>query len=206
MMANPVFWTRIAEKYAANPVRDPAAYEATLERVRSYLGADDCVLELGAGTGTTATKLAHAVAHYTVTDFSEGMIRIAKERTAAFDNVTVRQAEATDKDLWENGYEAVMAFSLLHLVDDLDATLRSVHRMVKPGGYFITKTVCLTGKWGLLKPVLPVMSLLGKAPKKVSFLKPAELEGRIEAAGFRIVETGNYPNSPIARFVVAQKL
>lgn len=206
MMANPVFWTRIAEKYAASPVRDPDAYEATLERVRSYLGKDDCVLELGAGTGTTSTKLADAVAHYTVTDFSEGMLSIAKERTAGFDNITVRQAETTDKDLWENGYEAVMAFSLLHLVDDLDATLHSVHRMVKPGGYFISKTVCLTGKWTLLKAVLPVMRLFNKAPAKVSFLKPAYLESRIEAAGFRIIETGNYPNSPIARFVVAQKL
>ncbi|MEM9344660.1 MAG: class I SAM-dependent methyltransferase [Pseudomonadota bacterium] len=206
MMANPAFWTRIADSYAASPVRDPDAYEATLERVRSYLRKDDCVLELGAGTGTTSTKLADAVAHYTVTDFSEGMIRIAKERTAGFDNITVRQAEASDPGTWDNGYEAVMAFSLLHLVDDLDATLRSVHRMVKPGGYFISKTVCLTGKWTLLKAVLPVMRLFDKAPAKVAFLRPSELEGRIEAAGFRIIETGNYPNSPIARFVVAEKL
>ena len=205
-MTSTAFWTRIADKYAASPVRDMDAYEATLARVRSYLSKEDCVLEVGCGTGTTATKLAASVAHYTATDFSEGMIRIAKQRTEPFQNISVLQADATDSDLWANGYEAVMAFSLLHLVDDIDETLKSIHRMVKPGGYFISKTVCLTGKFGLLRAVLPVMYAFGKAPRKVSFFAPAFVEARIEAAGFRIVETGNYPASPIARFIVAQKL
>ena len=42
-----LFWDRIAPKYAKSPVRDQQAYEATLARTRSYLGAEDKVLELG---------------------------------------------------------------------------------------------------------------------------------------------------------------
>ena len=65
-----LFWDRIAPKYAKSPVRDQQAYEATLARTRSYLGAEDKVLELGCGTGSTALILADAVAEYTATDLS----------------------------------------------------------------------------------------------------------------------------------------
>ena len=42
----------IARRYAADPVADPAGYEATLTRVQGLLGPQDNVLELGCGTGT----------------------------------------------------------------------------------------------------------------------------------------------------------
>ena len=62
------FWDKIAERYAARPIDNPDAYEATLERVRHWLHPDWHVLELGCGTGTTALKLAGSAAQITATD------------------------------------------------------------------------------------------------------------------------------------------
>ena len=42
------FWDRIAHKYAADPIADPAGYEATLKRVQSLLSVEYDVLESAA--------------------------------------------------------------------------------------------------------------------------------------------------------------
>ena len=51
-----LFWDRMARKYAADPIADPAGYEHTLHRVQGLLNAGDRVLELGCGTGSTARR------------------------------------------------------------------------------------------------------------------------------------------------------
>jgi len=59
------FWDKTAKKYAAQPIGNMDAYTETLVRTRTYLHPDHKVLELGCGTGTTALRLADAVADYT---------------------------------------------------------------------------------------------------------------------------------------------
>lgn len=76
-MSDAAFRNRIAEKYSRGPIKDGAAYEATLARVTTYLQPEDRVLEPGCGTGGTARRLAPLVASVvTATDISEEMIRI----------------------------------------------------------------------------------------------------------------------------------
>jgi len=74
------FWDGIAKHYAASPIKDIASYEFTLQRTRSYLRPQDKVLEIGAGTGSTALLLASSVAHITATDLSAEMIKLARPR------------------------------------------------------------------------------------------------------------------------------
>ena len=57
----------------------------------------------------------------------------------------------------------------------------------------------------MLKPVIGAMRLAGKAPY-VRFLSIEALESEIGAAGFEIIETGNYPVKPPGRYIVARKL
>ncbi|MDU8943970.1 class I SAM-dependent methyltransferase [Ovoidimarina sediminis] len=210
MTAEITFWDNIAERYAARPVQNMDAYEKTLERVRSYIGPEHAVLEVGCGTGTTALKLAPHTGHTTATDFSPAMVAIgeAKARDAGVTNVRFKALDAASPEFGKDGYDVVMGFNLLHLVKDVDGTLATLQRTLVKGGTLITKTPCLEGwPFGLLRVALPVMRLFGKAPKgKLNFFRIADLEARIERAGFRIIETGNYPASPPNRFVVATKL
>lgn len=210
MTAEIAFWDNIAESYAARPVQNMDAYEETLARVRTYLRPDDAVLEVGCGTGTTALKLAPHTGHITATDFSPAMVAIGqkKARDAAVTNVRFRALDAASPEFDRDAFDVVMGFNLLHLVNDVDETLATMQRTLVKGGTLITKTPCLAGwPFGLLRLALPLMRLFGKAPKgRLHFFSVLDLEARIERAGFRIIETGNYPNSPPNHFVVATKL
>lgn len=199
------FWNRAAPKYAGRKIRDPAAYAATLDRVRAYLSAADRVLEVGCGTGTTAVALAEAAGRITATDIAPGMIQIARARIAeaGAQNVTATPGAPGDGTLPQGPYDAVMAFNLLHLVADLDAVLANVAQLTRPGGHFLSKTPCLQGAvW--LRPVIAVARLAGKAPA-IAYLDRAGLQAAIRRAGFEIVETGDYPQRPPSHFVAARR-
>ncbi|KZM49391.1 class I SAM-dependent methyltransferase [Labrenzia sp. OB1] len=216
MTQNAQFWTRISRKYAADPIKDEAAYEKTLARTIEHLGPDDAVLELGCGTGTTAMRLADNVRSYLATDFAGGMIEIAEERLAdargqgtAHEGLGFLVADAFDERVVPAGdraagYDAVLAYNFLHLVEEPDELQARVHALLKPGGLYISKTVCLKDRAWLFAPLIAIMQLIGKAPY-VNMLSFRSLEEMIRKADFEIIETGNYPE-PRSRFVVARKL
>ena len=210
------FWDGVAEKYAKSPISDMDAYTYSLDRTRSYLTPDDRVLEVGCGTGSTALLLAESTGHITASDLSANMIRIAegKARDQGVDNVSFVTADVLDDALdpatGSEPYDVVMALNLLHLLRDLPAAIGRIHRLLKPGGLFISKTICPFGKamplkYRFLKLLVPVMQLVGKAPY-VNFMTIETLEHAITAGGFKIIETGNYPASPPSRYVVARKI
>ncbi|KAJ55290.1 hypothetical protein ACMU_11365 [Actibacterium mucosum KCTC 23349] len=213
MHENAAFWDKIADKYAARPIADMDAYEYTLNRTRSYLGADDHVLELGAGTGGTARLLAPGVGQYTATDLSPAMVAIGQRKAAeeGIDNLTSRAGTVEEALADETPLDAVLGFNILHLLPDQAAVARLAHKRLRSGGYYITKTPSqpdgqAVAFWLMMNVAVPVMRLLGRAPY-VNLPKITELEAGITAAGFEIIETGNYPaKAPPARYIVARKL
>ncbi len=189
------FWDGIAKKYAAQPVGDEAGYKRTLERTASYFDEDYRVLEVGCGTGTTALKLAPHAAHITASDVSSAMIDIARDkaRREGTANVQFDVASAGDARYQGRGFDAVMAFNILHLVGDMDALLASLRANLKPGGLLISKTPSL----GAMNPLItwiaiPLMQLIGKAPSQVTSVSPDQLGVAIERAGFEIVTVENH--------------
>lgn len=205
---DPRFWDRIARKYAADPIADMAGYEKTLERTRSYLGSGDTVLEFGCGTGSTALRLAPHVARMIATDISGGMIAIARGKAEAqgCSNVDFRTAPPIDGAVVQAGLDAVLAYSVLHLVPERRALLARLHDLLKPGGLFISKTPCLSEMTPLIRIALPLMQLIRKAPY-VEFFSGEDLEAEMIAAGFRIMEKGRHATKgkDIRLFLVAQR-
>lgn len=201
------FWDKAAQRYAKSPIKDMTSYDQTIERTRSYLSQGDTVLEMGCGTGTTALRLADAVDQITATDISTKMIEIAQGKAAdqQIDNATFAKSDVADATFTHGSFDAVMGFNLIHLLPDAKATIGRAHELLKPGGYFISKTTCLAEKGWALRVLVRAMRLVGIAPY-VRFFKIAELEKLIEDQGFQIIETGNYPASPPSRFIVARKI
>ncbi|MGR3519992.1 MAG: class I SAM-dependent methyltransferase [Roseovarius sp.] len=206
MTADATFWDRIADKYAESPVKNMIAYEQTLARTRAYLRNTDTVLELGCGTGTTALKLAGDAGHITATDIAPRMVAIARDKIAkeSAGNIVADVGTADDVPVPEEGYDAVLGFNYLHLLPGMEQTIARVHAMLRPGGLFISKTVCLE-RAPHLRAAIWVLQRLGKAPY-VRFLDVATLETAMAAQGFEIVETGDYPARPVSRFIVARKV
>ncbi|SFS00742.1 class I SAM-dependent methyltransferase [Yoonia litorea] len=204
-MSTADFWDKAAEKYAASKIKDENAYEDTLERTRGFLKKDDHLLEVGCGTGTTALKLAKDVARITATDVSSGMLDIAekKRQDAGVENVHFIKAEVMT-DMPDAPFDAVFASSILHLVDDLDATLAHLFSLLKPGGYMVSKTTCLKQMSILIPPMIKVMQAFGKAPAVLVF-SADELESAFTRAGFTLIETRYFGKNRAARFIVAKR-
>jgi ubiquinone/menaquinone biosynthesis C-methylase UbiE len=180
-------------------------YEETLTRTRSFLHAEDHLHEIGCGTGSTALKLAPFVRQLTATDISGGMLAIANEKLQKTDltNLSFVQSEVT-KTIDGGLFDAVCAFSLLHLLDDLDAGLAHIHSLLKPGGLLITKTACLRDMSSAMAPLVKVMQWVGKAPH-VSIFTAQQLEAAFIKAGFELVETGYHGKTKSTRFIAARR-
>jgi 2-polyprenyl-3-methyl-5-hydroxy-6-metoxy-1,4-benzoquinol methylase len=200
------FWDRVAAKYAKKPVPDEEAYRLTLERVRAYLTSGDHVLEVGCGTGSTALELAAHAGDIVATDISAEMISIARQKAEARGIQNVRFASGNLDAAWlaPGSFDVVMAFNLIHLLVDVPASIRRSYELIKPGGLFISKTPCIGDASFLIRGMLPILRVLGKAPF-VNDVKQESLKTGIAEAGFDISETGNYPAKSYSLFVVGRK-
>lgn len=203
------FWDVRARKYAASKISDAEGYERTIAAVRARLKPTDAVYEFGCGTGTTALKLASAAARYVASDISGEMIAIAREKAQAEGAANlvfeVSEAGAGQADA---SFDVVCGFNILHLIDGRDAVLKTVHRLLKPGGLFISKTPCIKEMNVMLPLLVPVMQLFGQAPY-VGVFNAATLEREIEAARFEIVERARHGSKPKQEpriYLVARKL
>lgn len=202
------FWDGAARKYAASKISDMAGYERTIERTRHFLKDGDRVFEFGCGTGTTALRLAPAVGRLMATDISGEMIAIASAKAAAEGCANVEFEVATPGALAfpDETFDAALSFNVLHLVKEREAALKSVHRLLKPGGLFMSKTPCLAEMNPLIRLAVPLMQMVGKAPH-VDFFSAEELEREIAASGFEIVLRERHASRgrDIRPFLVARK-
>jgi ubiquinone/menaquinone biosynthesis C-methylase UbiE len=203
------FWDKIAPKYARDPIKDMQSYEITLDKTRGYLEADHTVLEIGAGTGSTALLLAKDCAQITATDLSAKMLDVGREKAwnEGVNNVSfeVRRAE----DMPDGPFDAVLAHNILHLVEDLPAVLARAHAVLKPGGVMISKTFVkprsgLHLEYRAMKIALPIMQFFGKAPF-VAFHTRDAFEAAFRQAGFEVVESGHFPAGQERLYTVARK-
>lgn len=197
-------WNRFAARYAKSPVDDPAAYQVKLDKTAALMTPDMKVLEFGCGTGTTAIYHAERVSRIDALDFSSEMIGIAKGKAADanVENVAFQVSTLEDWDLNNGPYDMVMGHSILHLVDDLDDTLRHVRKRLKPGGWFISSTVCLRDRNWLLSKLLPLASVTRLIPKVLPF-STETLQSGITAAGFEVTEVWR-PGPGKAVFIIAR--
>ncbi|MEM9772483.1 MAG: class I SAM-dependent methyltransferase, partial [Cyanobacteria bacterium P01_D01_bin.73] len=65
-----------------------------------------------------------------------------------------------DLNITDQSLDMVLGLSILHLLKDKEAVIAKVYKMLKPGGVFVTSTVCLGDGSPLLKVVAFVGSIV----------------------------------------------
>jgi len=199
------FWDKIAERYSKQPIADEAEYQKKLQVTRQYFRPDMAVFEFGCGTGSTAIIHAPYVKHILAIDISSKMIDIAQGKADAenIHNITFERATIDEFNVPDGSLDVVMGFSILHLLDNKEQVISQVHKMLKPGGIFVTSTVCLNNWMKLIKFVVPIGRLLGVMPL-VKVFTAEELVASFTSAGFEI-DYQWQPGQNKSAFIVAKK-
>ena len=199
------FWNKLADKYSRRPISDEATYEKKLEITRQYFEPDMNVLEIGCGTGTTAIAHAPYVKHILATDLAPRMIEIAKDKAkeAGIDNVTFEASSVDALDVPDASIDAVMAHNLLHLLEDRDAAIADIHRMLRPGGVFVSSTACIGDLTPLLRLIVPLGRFLRLFPL-VKIFSATDLKRSLDNAGFDVDHEWQ-PKKNAAIFIIGRK-
>ena len=199
------FWDKIAERYSKKPVADEASYQKKLQVTREYFRPDMEVLEFGCGTGSTAISHAPYVKHIHGIDISSKMIEIAQGKADAENvtNVTFECSTIDEFNVPDQTLDAVLALSILHLLENKEEVVAKVHRMLKPGGIFVSSTACLGDTMTYIKLIVPIGKFFGLMPL-VKVFTAKELEDSLTEAGFQIDHQWQ-PGKRKAVFIVAKK-
>ena len=186
---------------------DEAVYQRKLTMTRDLLNKEMVVWEFGCGTGTTARTLSPHVNKIIATDFSKGMVDIAREKATAegVTNVMFQQVSVEEAEIQKGSIDVVLAHSILHLVRDKEAAIQKAYDSLKPGGWFVSSTACINDFLKPLKYVAPLGRALGLLPNLTCFSQ-GELLSSFKKAGFSI-HTEWKPESKKSKavFVIAQK-
>ena len=199
------FWDRIAERYSKRPVADEATYAKKLQVTRDYFRPDMEVLEFGCGTGSTAITHSPYVKHIQAIDISSKMIEIAQDKSEAGNvrNVTFTRSSIDEMDLSDQSLDAVLGLSILHLLENKEEVIAKVHKVLKPGGIFISSTACIGDTMKFFKVIAPIGKFLGLMPL-VKIFSCKELEESLTGAGFEIDYQWR-PGKGKSVFIVAKK-
>lgn len=102
--------------------------EEFAQLLEKMLAPGERVLEIGAGNGLLAKRLAEA---------GYDVLAIDREGRDTFpiEVVTFKELAFEDFDSPSESFDAVIAQLVLHHVSDLDATLAKIKRIVKPSGF-----------------------------------------------------------------------
>jgi demethylmenaquinone methyltransferase/2-methoxy-6-polyprenyl-1,4-benzoquinol methylase len=197
---------RIAGRYdLLNSVMTAGLHHRWRQRAadRTELGPGDAALDVCCGTGDLALELAARVApdgRVIGCDFSEPMLDLAREKAAAQDVAGVRfeWADALRLPYDDGRFDAVtVGFGVRNLAD-LDAGLREMRRVLRPGGRLVILEITqptrppLSTFYSLwFDRVVPALGALAGDPEAYSYLpesvrsfpSPRGLAEKMDAVG-----------------------
>ncbi len=99
----------------------------------------EAVLDLAAGTGTSTEPFAAAGAQSVACDFSQGMLRVGRERRGGADTgrVAFVAGDGLALPFADASFDAVTVSFGLRNMADLGAALTELYRVTKPGGRLV---------------------------------------------------------------------
>jgi len=200
------FWDLISRKYAASPISDRSAYDTKIAKLQTYLSPQMSVLDIGCATGTQCGDIADCVNQVTGIDISSKLLAIAEQRMAErnLDNVELLRTSVFDERFQPGSFDMVMAFFVLHFFEDIDAVMKRIHELLKPGGIFISETACLGDKSALMGSLLRFAGHLGILPR-ITLLTTQQLEQSLKNTNFSITEKVKFSKRSDAEFTLIAK-
>lgn len=127
-MGTPEFFARVEAHRYEKEWHIPGA--ADFENTRGLR-----VLEIGCGMGTDGAQFAKAGANYTGIDLTDAAVELARKRFQVSGlKGEFHVADAERLDFPDASFDLVYSHGVLHHTPDIEAAVREIHRVLKPGG------------------------------------------------------------------------
>jgi ubiquinone/menaquinone biosynthesis C-methylase UbiE len=205
------FWDKQAKKYDESEKQFASVYKDIIAKTVKYLNLNDNVLDYGCATGTKTIELSDKVRHIHGLDISTGMIQEAIKKTDALKipNISFSRGTIYDTDLEKASFDKIVAYGILHLLEDKERAVQRIHELLKPGGLFISTTACMKNKMPLKKRLevatYVLLNRLGLFPLYLNLFKTGDVEKLMEGRKFKIIEKEKIFEGIAAVFIVARK-
>ncbi|HEV2914015.1 MAG TPA: class I SAM-dependent methyltransferase [Pyrinomonadaceae bacterium] len=169
-------WARAGRCESMERAHRPTGEQAI---ARMNVGKGSRVLDLGCGSGWATRLLAGQAVDGIVIgiDISDEMIERARKLSADYGNVEFRLASAERLPFEDDYFSHAFSMESLYYYADIAAALREVHRVLEPGGLFVTVV-------DLYEENEPSHQWIEQLNVPISFLSIAQYRALFEEAGF----------------------
>lgn len=184
-------WSRIAGDFEKRVYY--VAGKENIEAIQMVLSAQNLsgkVLELGCGNGTYSTTLAEKAERLHVTDLSEQMVCVCKDRLKDLDHVVAEKQDSLALSYPDESFDFVIMVNLLHVIIEPEKALRESRRVLKPNGKLIVISFTTEGMGFLSKIGMTYRYLraFGKPPAKAKRLTVSIAKSMLEDQGLGVEE------------------
>ncbi len=166
------------------------------------------LLDAGCGAGLLALLARLRGADVSGLDASSALLDVARERLPGAD---FQEGDLEHLPFADASFDAVTAVNSVFYASDIDAAMRELVRVTRPGGRVVATAWGPPDRSDLLRNVFPLLGPLmpppppGVTPPRPGALsEPGALAGLLERAGLRVVSEGEtacpfvFPNAEIA--------
>jgi 2-polyprenyl-3-methyl-5-hydroxy-6-metoxy-1,4-benzoquinol methylase len=176
-----------------------------IESSKEFLEKDNHILDFGCGSGAITNKLAKAAKAIEAIDISSGMLEFAKRQAEenSIGNINYIQTSIFDERFKDETFDVILAFNVLHYIEDMPSLIERINSLLKPNGIFISSTACMKEKRSLVRYLVSFLSKIGIVPKMISYEK-VELETLIENGNFELIKSERISKLP-EYFIVMKK-
>jgi 2-polyprenyl-3-methyl-5-hydroxy-6-metoxy-1,4-benzoquinol methylase len=209
-MKSETMWNKLAKNWDTPGVSLGENDLEIIERTKKYLSTNSVVLDYGCATGSIAIEIASMAKEVRGIDISSNMIEIAKRKAdeQKIKNIGFARAAIFDESLGKESFDLILAFSVLHLVENSTQVIDRINQLLKPGGVFISATPCL-GEKGFVSILMNIpiflFSKIGILPP-INFFSVSNLAASIMNESFQIIENEKLSVHPLTEcFIVARK-
>jgi 2-polyprenyl-3-methyl-5-hydroxy-6-metoxy-1,4-benzoquinol methylase len=209
-MKSEKFWDKMSNSFEKEEKHPDKFHIKTINNTKKYLDINYIALDYGCATGNNTFEMADKVKKITGIDISSKMIEIANRKASErkIENVDFRKSLIFDERFEKQTFDVIIAFNILHLLEDNQKVIRRLNELLKPNGLFISTTPCLGEKKSFLMNFLSLFFLFlnktGLVPNTRRF-KISELENILVDGNFQIIETEKLYHGLTVYYAVARK-
>lgn len=188
------FFDKVSSK--SKPEPDITASKI-IDSSMEYFEKGNYVLDFGCGSGAITNRIAKEVRAIDAIDISSGMLDFAKEQAekSSISNINYIQSSIFDERFDNNKYDAILAFNVLHYIDDMPKLINRINTLLQPNGVFISSTACLKERRSLIGYLVLLLGKIGVMPK-MHFYKRKELESLIINENFDKIKSEKISKLP----------